>query len=88
MAKVNLIALLDHLYVGAAPSDCPLPCTTFATETRRISDMDEYLGFAVIFENNVEVISSTLFAPTGALYAKVCHITSTCQPLSPLLSPL
>ena len=67
MAKVNLIALLDHLYVGAAPSDCPLPCTTFSTETRRISDMDEYLGFAVIFENNVEVISNTISSNRSSL---------------------
>ena len=53
--KSQSIGLLERLFAGTAPSDCPLPCTTFSTETRRISYVDGYLGFGVTFENIVEV---------------------------------
>ena len=46
--------LLLRLFTGVTASDCPLPCTTFSTETRSTSDTPG-LGFAVTFQSTVEV---------------------------------
>ena len=47
--------LLD-LYLGSDSSDCPLPCITFSTEVRFISETDDdYIGMYLDFLPTVKV---------------------------------
>ena len=54
--------LLGYLLDGIEESDCPLPCETFSTETKRtISNENQDLtGYDISFEQNVEVKSERL----------------------------
>ena len=58
---ILLSGLLEGLFNGVTTSNCPLPCTTISTETRHTQDFsDGFLGFAVSFQNTVEVKSLKL----------------------------
>ena len=56
---LSFLGVLESLMYGIAPSSCPLPCTTFSTETKHTSDIGGYLGFGVTFQQTVEVIIFT-----------------------------
>ena len=60
-------ALLQNLFFSVTASDCPLPCTTFSTETRRTSGFDGSLGFAVTFQSTVEVNTENTLIKGAAL---------------------
>ena len=54
--------LLGYLWKGIEESDCPLPCETFSTETKRIisNKNQDYDGYSINFDQNVEVKSERL----------------------------
>ena len=43
------------MFYGVDTSDCPLPCRTFSTEVKFISESDEYHGLVLNFLPTVEV---------------------------------
>ena len=51
---------LENLYLGSDSSDCPLPCTTFSTEVKISSEVDEYLGFGLNFLSTVQVTNALI----------------------------
>ena len=43
------------MFYGVDTSDCPLPCRTFSTEVKFISESDDYHGLVLNFLPTVEV---------------------------------
>ena len=46
---------LQRLSQGMDTSNCPLPCTTFSTETKLANKINDGLGFALELKQTVEV---------------------------------
>ena len=46
---------LNRVFYGVETSDCPLPCTTFSTDTKLANKANDGLGFALEFQQTVEV---------------------------------
>ena len=58
--SILLSGKLENLYLGSDSSDCPLPCTTFSTEVKISSEVDEYLGFGLNFLSTVQVTNALI----------------------------
>ena len=46
---------LNRFFYGVEASDCPLPCTTFSTDTKLANKANDGLGFVLEFQQTVEV---------------------------------
>ena len=46
---------LNKLFYGIETSKCPLPCTTFTTDTKLAKIVDDSIGFSFTFQRTVEV---------------------------------
>ena len=46
---------LQRLSQGMDTSDCPLPCTTFSTDTKLANKINDGRGFALEFKQTMEV---------------------------------
>ena len=55
--------VLEYLWTGVDESDCQLPCETFSTDTKLTTSKkyQDYIGFGINFQQQVEVKSDKLF---------------------------